>query len=167
MTVDESLIPEHNRISRVTSATWKYENGAVGSFVHLTALQGHDYSCELEVFADGYQMKCVSLPSARVISIANQSVFLGSSTHTCSLYSMFVAQVATRKRRTRSLMMTHSSPKYGCFHLQGWIITYALRFDRSPCSLTTSRTSKRTRTLPKSYPASRVGAVTSGNQNRR
>ena len=72
MTVDESLIPEHNRISRVTSATWKYENGAVGSFVHLTALQGHDYSCELEVFADGYQMKCVSLPSARGISIANQ-----------------------------------------------------------------------------------------------
>ena len=35
----------------------KYESGAVGSFTHLVALQGHDYSCELEVYADGYQLK--------------------------------------------------------------------------------------------------------------
>lgn len=37
----------------------KYESGAVGSFTHLVALQGHDYSCELEVYADGYQLKYV------------------------------------------------------------------------------------------------------------
>jgi hypothetical protein len=35
----------------------KYESGAVGTFTHCVALKGHDYSCELEVFADGYQMK--------------------------------------------------------------------------------------------------------------
>lgn len=59
MAVDETAIAPENRIPRVTSATWKYESGAVGSFTHLVALQGHDYSCELEVYADGYQFKCV------------------------------------------------------------------------------------------------------------
>ena len=57
--IDESKIAPENRISRITSATWKYQSGAVGTFTHLTALQGHDYSCELEVYADGYQLKCV------------------------------------------------------------------------------------------------------------
>lgn len=56
---DESAIPPENRIPRVTSATWKYESGAVGSFMHVVALQGHNYSCELEVYADGYQFKLV------------------------------------------------------------------------------------------------------------
>ncbi|RDX56734.1 hypothetical protein K466DRAFT_582203 [Polyporus arcularius HHB13444] len=60
MTVDESAIPPENRIPRVTAATWKYDSGAVGSFTHLVALQGHDYSCELEVYADGYQLKLVN-----------------------------------------------------------------------------------------------------------
>lgn len=58
--VDESVIPPEDRISRATSAVWKYENGAVGSLTHLVALQGHDYSCELEVYADGYQLKLVN-----------------------------------------------------------------------------------------------------------
>ncbi|KAI0064663.1 hypothetical protein BV25DRAFT_276647 [Artomyces pyxidatus] len=57
--IDESKIAPENRIPRVTSATWKYESGAVGSFTHLVALQGHNYSCELEVYADGYQFKLV------------------------------------------------------------------------------------------------------------
>ena len=71
---DETKIAVENRIPRVTSATWsvtfllrctfdsrctqrKYESGAVGSFTHVVALQGHNYSCELEVYADGYQFK--------------------------------------------------------------------------------------------------------------
>ncbi|OSX65282.1 hypothetical protein POSPLADRAFT_1135040 [Postia placenta MAD-698-R-SB12] len=58
--IDETAIPPENRIPRVTAATWKYESGAVGSFTHLVALQGHDYSCELEVYADGYQLKLVN-----------------------------------------------------------------------------------------------------------
>ena len=43
-------------------ADWvrKYENGAVGSFTHAVALQGHAYACELEVWADGYHMRYVS-----------------------------------------------------------------------------------------------------------
>ncbi|TFK98935.1 putative oxidoreductase C terminal-domain-containing protein [Pterulicium gracile] len=60
MVVDESQIEPHDRIPRVTSATWKYESGAVGSFTHLVALQGQNYACELEVWADGYQLKLVN-----------------------------------------------------------------------------------------------------------
>ena len=47
----------------MTSATWKYESGAVGSFTDVVGLQGTNYSCELEVFADGYSLKSVSLQS--------------------------------------------------------------------------------------------------------
>ena len=56
---DESKIPPELRIPRLTSAVWKYENGAVGSFTHAVALQGHAYACELEVWADGYHMRLV------------------------------------------------------------------------------------------------------------
>jgi hypothetical protein len=38
----------------------KYESGAVGSFTHCVALQGSNYSCELEVYADGYSLKLVN-----------------------------------------------------------------------------------------------------------
>jgi len=38
----------------------KYHSGATGSFTHLATLQGTDYSCEFEVFADGYALKYVS-----------------------------------------------------------------------------------------------------------
>ncbi|CEQ43029.1 SPOSA6832_04916 [Sporobolomyces salmonicolor] len=57
--VDEKAIPEEDRIPRVTSATWKYETGAVGSLTHALVLQGTKYSCELEVYADGYQLKLI------------------------------------------------------------------------------------------------------------
>ncbi|KAJ9096332.1 hypothetical protein QFC21_005152 [Naganishia friedmannii] len=57
--VDESKIPEDQRIPRMTTATWKYANGAVGTFVHAVALQGSAYSCELEVYCDGFQMRLV------------------------------------------------------------------------------------------------------------
>ncbi|KAJ3763492.1 putative oxidoreductase C terminal-domain-containing protein [Lentinula raphanica] len=59
MKVDESKIPPENRIPRVTSATWKYDSGAVGTFTHVVALQGTNYSCELEVYADGYCLRLV------------------------------------------------------------------------------------------------------------
>ncbi|KAL5511236.1 hypothetical protein ACEPAH_4451 [Sanghuangporus vaninii] len=60
MSIDESKIPPENRIPRITSAVWKYETGAVGSLTHAVALQGTNYSCELEVFADGYSLKLVN-----------------------------------------------------------------------------------------------------------
>lgn len=55
--VDESIVPEDQRIQRATAANWKYESGAVGSLVHIVGLQGTAYSCEIEVFADGYLFK--------------------------------------------------------------------------------------------------------------
>ncbi|KAK2466970.1 hypothetical protein APHAL10511_001228 [Amanita phalloides] len=58
--VDESQIPPEDRIPRVTTATWKYDSGAVGTFTHIVALQGTNYSCEFEVFADGYSLKLVN-----------------------------------------------------------------------------------------------------------
>jgi len=58
--IDESKIPEINRIPRITAANWKYDSGAVGSFTHCVALHGTDYSCELEVYADGYLLKLVN-----------------------------------------------------------------------------------------------------------
>jgi hypothetical protein len=39
----------------------KYDSGAVGSFTHTVALQGTNYSCEFEVFADGYSLKSATL----------------------------------------------------------------------------------------------------------
>jgi len=57
--IDESKIPEELRIPRFTAAVWKYESGAVGSFTHAVALQGHAYACELEVWADGFHMRLV------------------------------------------------------------------------------------------------------------
>lgn len=39
----------------------KYDSGAVGSFTHTVALQGTNYSCEFEVFADGYSLKSANL----------------------------------------------------------------------------------------------------------
>ncbi|WVQ85679.1 hypothetical protein IAT38_007845 [Cryptococcus sp. DSM 104549] len=53
---DESVIPDAQRIPRATSASWKYESGAVGTMLHATALHGVDYAIELEVYADGYQL---------------------------------------------------------------------------------------------------------------
>lgn len=57
--VDESVVPEDQRIPRISAAVWKYDNGAVGSFMHTVAIHGTAYDCELEVWADGYHMHLV------------------------------------------------------------------------------------------------------------
>ncbi|GAA5873108.1 hypothetical protein JCM16303_006942 [Sporobolomyces ruberrimus] len=57
MPIDEGTISPEDRIPRVTSANWKYESGAIGSLTHMLVLQGYRYSCELEVYADGYQLR--------------------------------------------------------------------------------------------------------------
>ncbi|KAF9457175.1 putative oxidoreductase C terminal-domain-containing protein [Collybia nuda] len=61
LSIDENRISPENRIPRVTAATWKYDSGAVGSFTHVVALQGTNYSCELEVYADGYSLNYARL----------------------------------------------------------------------------------------------------------
>lgn len=55
---DEKILPE-NRIPRVTSASWKYKSGAVGSLVHAVALHDGDYEVEFTVIADGYRLRLV------------------------------------------------------------------------------------------------------------
>ena len=40
MRFDEQVILPGNRLPRLTSATWKYENGAVGALTHVIALHG-------------------------------------------------------------------------------------------------------------------------------
>ncbi|KAK0522154.1 hypothetical protein OC842_006552 [Tilletia horrida] len=67
MPIDESKIPAEQRIPRITCATWKYESGAVGSLTHAVALQGHNYSTELDVYADGYQLRLVDPYNAPVL----------------------------------------------------------------------------------------------------
>lgn len=57
--VDESIIAPEQRIPRVTSASWAYNSGAVGSLMHAVALQGTEYQTSLDVLADGYSLRLV------------------------------------------------------------------------------------------------------------
>lgn len=52
MPIDESQIPDAERVPRTTSAIWKFENGATCSFTHALTLQGTKYSTELEVYRE-------------------------------------------------------------------------------------------------------------------
>ncbi|KAF8321646.1 hypothetical protein DL93DRAFT_2163246 [Clavulina sp. PMI_390] len=66
---EDAVIPADQRIPRVTSATWKYESGAVGTLTHVVALHGGQYACELEVYADGFLLKLIdpyNAPELRV-----------------------------------------------------------------------------------------------------
>ncbi|WWD17283.1 hypothetical protein CI109_101723 [Kwoniella shandongensis] len=56
---EEGLVKPENRISRVTNATWKYENGAVGTLLHGVCLHEGDYDVELLILADGWKLKLV------------------------------------------------------------------------------------------------------------
>lgn len=66
MPINENNIKEEERIPRITCATWKYESGAVGSLTHAVALQGFNYATEIDVIADGYQLRLVDRECARV-----------------------------------------------------------------------------------------------------
>ncbi|KAF8758603.1 putative oxidoreductase C terminal [Rhizoctonia solani] len=88
--IDENKIAPENRIPRVTTATWKYENGAVGTLTHAVALHGTNYSCELEVYLDGYQMRQ-----------ARRSLSYPNPLHPPPL-------VTITRRLIDSVMMTHS-----------------------------------------------------------
>ena len=58
--IDESKIPPHDRIARMTSATWRFaKTGALGSLTHGLVLQGTKYDTTLEVYADGLQLRLV------------------------------------------------------------------------------------------------------------
>jgi hypothetical protein len=71
MPIDESKIAAEDRIPRMTSAIWKYKNGGIGTLTHGITLHGTAYSTNLEIFADGYQLRLVDLynrPSLHVRS---------------------------------------------------------------------------------------------------
>lgn len=52
----EMDIPAEFRPPRVTSATWRFENGAVGSLTHGLLLHREKYESEIEVWGDGLRM---------------------------------------------------------------------------------------------------------------
>ncbi|KAL6308264.1 putative oxidoreductase C terminal-domain-containing protein [Sparassis latifolia] len=66
---DEEPIPPENRLPRLTSATWKYKSGAVGTLTHVIALHGTTYDTEFEVYADGYRLKLVDPYDAPVLYV--------------------------------------------------------------------------------------------------
>lgn len=43
LSFDENTIPEDSRVPRYTNSIWKYENGAVGSVVHVIGLHKNTY----------------------------------------------------------------------------------------------------------------------------
>lgn len=55
----ESGLAADVRIPRITCATWKFENGAVGSLTHAVALHGARFATELDVYADGFSLRLV------------------------------------------------------------------------------------------------------------
>jgi hypothetical protein len=115
MTIDESKILPENRVPRVTAATWydksvfivgfdierfpaiirKYDSGAVGSFTHVVSLQGRDYSCEFEVYADGYCLKHVLVIYKHFIELMRCT---GLSTRTFHLCFIFGSRETTVRR---------------------------------------------------------------------
>jgi len=52
----EEKLPEERRIPRVTSATWNFTNGCIGTLTHGVLLHQQKYETEIEVWGDGYRM---------------------------------------------------------------------------------------------------------------
>jgi len=57
--VPEESIPVDQRINRVTSAIWKFTNGAVGTLMHGVLLHENKYESEIEIWGDGYRLVLV------------------------------------------------------------------------------------------------------------
>eukprot|EP01120_Amphizonella_sp_Union-15-10_P007668 TRINITY_DN2617_c0_g2_i1.p1 TRINITY_DN2617_c0_g2~~TRINITY_DN2617_c0_g2_i1.p1 ORF type:complete len:388 (+),score=69.69 TRINITY_DN2617_c0_g2_i1:3-1166(+) len=53
MKIDEDKIPKENRVPRVTTCFWKFENGALGTLTHGLLLRGASYDTSIEIWADG------------------------------------------------------------------------------------------------------------------
>lgn len=117
--VDESSIAPDDRIPRVTSATWKYENGAVGSLTHALVLQGYKYSCELDVLCDGYQLKLIdpyNAPELRVRTPEGDD----EQVYTVRTLSLAVQRQPERALMNPSRMQFERDDPY-LSELAGWI----------------------------------------------
>jgi len=53
--LEQSLSPAQ-RVPRVTSALWRFTNGAIGSLMHGVQLHGQKYEAEIELWGDGYRI---------------------------------------------------------------------------------------------------------------
>jgi hypothetical protein len=85
----------------------KYKNGGVGVLTHLAVLQGTSYSCELEVYCDGYLFKSVPRLLAHTPHVRLMTL-LGCLTPTTSLCYMSAGQVTTTWKNTNSQATTRS-----------------------------------------------------------
>lgn len=115
--VDESKIADEDRIPRVTSATWKYENGAVGSLTHALTLQGYKYSCEIEVLCvllAVLQGDGTSTDETRGHS-APTATSSASSTRTTTPSSVFARPTATTSTSTAYVLSFASRPQEACW----------------------------------------------------
>jgi hypothetical protein len=55
--VDEASIPAADRVPRVTSASWRFASGGVGTLTHAALLQGHAYDATISVWCDGLALE--------------------------------------------------------------------------------------------------------------
>lgn len=92
--IDESTIEPENRIPRVTTANWKYKSGAVGTLTHLVALQGKAYSCEIEVYCDGYLLKLIDPYNAPILHVRRPGSDL-DEVYTFEQDDPFLSEVST------------------------------------------------------------------------
>ncbi|KAF4317860.1 hypothetical protein BBO99_00007410 [Phytophthora kernoviae] len=57
--VDETVVPEANRVPRAHVANWYFKSGALGNLVHGALVQGEAYDASLEIMADGLRIGVV------------------------------------------------------------------------------------------------------------
>jgi len=57
--IDENSLSPEKRVPRVTTAMWKFESGAIGSFMHGVLMHEKKYETELEVWGDGYRLQLI------------------------------------------------------------------------------------------------------------
>jgi len=79
---EEAILPV-NRIPRVTSSFWRFQNGAIGTLMHAVLLHKNKYETELEIWGDGYRLvlsdpydKCilsVRLPNSETTEVLDFS----------------------------------------------------------------------------------------------
>ncbi|QRW27420.1 hypothetical protein RhiXN_02015 [Rhizoctonia solani] len=107
--IDENKIAPENRIPRVTTATWKYENGAVGTLTHAVALHGTNYSCELEVYLDGSSILIISQPftSAALVTITRRLIDSVMMTHSFQRQVSNLIDVIEHGEGTAEILSTY------------------------------------------------------------
>lgn len=91
---DEEAVPAANRLPRLTSATWKYNSGAVGALTHVIALHGTTYDTEFEVYADGYRLKLVNPYGAPTLYVRRPGI-AADEVHTFADDDPFYTELST------------------------------------------------------------------------